>query len=112
METWQITLKEAGDRPDCKCQAHPWENEAKERHRKYALADAANSGDKAAAQELQALQEALDKTTGKRPEPLIEQSLRQAATRPRPRTKTTSSPDKPNLPATTDWHQSVFQSIN
>src|SRR5262249_23219851 len=42
--------------PNCKCQPHPWEKEATERHRRYALAAAARNGDKAAAVELHALQ--------------------------------------------------------
>src|SRR5262245_34986045 len=38
--------------PNCKCQPHPWEKEATERHRMYALAAAASNGDTAAAVEL------------------------------------------------------------
>jgi hypothetical protein len=39
----------------CKCQPDPWEAEAKDRHRGYALADAARRGSKDAQRELQAL---------------------------------------------------------
>jgi hypothetical protein len=36
----------------CKCRAHPWEEAAVDRHKAYALADAAQKGNKAAAQTL------------------------------------------------------------
>jgi hypothetical protein len=41
--------------PTCKCQPHPWEAEARERHRVYTLAAAKRQGDKAAAKELATL---------------------------------------------------------
>jgi hypothetical protein len=41
---------------DCKCRPHPWEQQAKDQHRAYALAAAKRKGDKAAAAELAALQ--------------------------------------------------------
>jgi hypothetical protein len=41
----------------CKCQPHPWEPEARERHHGYALAAAARKGSRDAARELQALRE-------------------------------------------------------
>lgn len=40
----------------CKCQPHPWETAAMERHRGYALARAAQNGDSDAARELTVLQ--------------------------------------------------------
>jgi hypothetical protein len=42
--------------PSCKCQPHPWEVEARDRHRTYALAVAVRKGSKDAAKELAALQ--------------------------------------------------------
>jgi hypothetical protein len=42
--------------PSCKCQPDPWDAEARDRHRAYALAEAARKGDRKAAAELQALQ--------------------------------------------------------
>ena len=38
----------------CKCKAHPWEKEAQDRHRQYALQQNAKKGDKRAIAELQA----------------------------------------------------------
>ena len=40
---------------NCKCSAHPWEQEAQDRHRVYALEAARQKGNKAATQELVAL---------------------------------------------------------
>ena len=48
--------------PSCKCQADPWDAEARDRHRAYALAEAARKGDRKAATELQALQAKLRET--------------------------------------------------
>jgi hypothetical protein len=42
--------------PSCKCQPHPWEAEARDRHQAYALASAARAGKKGAAKKLKALQ--------------------------------------------------------
>jgi hypothetical protein len=42
--------------PSCKCQPHPWEAAARDRHRLYALAAAAKRGNREAAKELPALQ--------------------------------------------------------
>jgi Protein of unknown function (DUF2865) len=42
--------------PSCKCQPHPWESAALNRHRAYALAAAARGGNRDAAKELRALQ--------------------------------------------------------
>ena len=41
---------------DCKCKPHPWEQQARDQHRVYALASAKRKGDKAAAAQLAALQ--------------------------------------------------------
>ncbi len=46
----------------CKCQPDPWEAASRERHRGYALAQAARQGNLAAAKELRALQEKLRQT--------------------------------------------------
>jgi hypothetical protein len=42
--------------PGCKCQPHPWEADARDRHRGYLLAAAARRGSRDAARELRALQ--------------------------------------------------------
>jgi hypothetical protein len=54
----------------CTCQPQPWEAAAQERHRGYALAQAAGKGNKDAAKELQALQ-AKQRETAKAPEPVL-----------------------------------------
>ena len=41
---------------DCKCRPHPWEQQARDQHRVYALAAAKRKGDKAAAAQLAELQ--------------------------------------------------------
>jgi len=41
---------------DCKCKPHPWEQQARDQHRVYALTSAKRKGDKAAAAQLAALQ--------------------------------------------------------
>lgn len=97
--------------PNCKCQAHPWEKEAAERHRRYALAAAARNGDKAAAVELYALEGtstlAKDKDAPAAP-----------TFRPPPANRTTRvestaiSSEKPNAPAAADWKVKVFQDHN
>jgi hypothetical protein len=54
----------------CTCQPQPWEAASQERHRGYALAQAAGKGNKDAAKELQALQ-AKQRETAKAPEPTL-----------------------------------------
>jgi hypothetical protein len=49
---------------DCKCQARPWEEQAQDRHRAYALATAKRKGDKAAAAELTALEAKMRLSSG------------------------------------------------
>jgi hypothetical protein len=79
--------------PNCKCQPHPWENEATERHRMYALA-AASNGDTAAAVE---------------PAPTIRPPPTDRPTRVR---SATTVSEKPNTPIAADWREKVFQSRN
>ena len=43
--------------PSCKCRPHPWEKEAQDRHRVYALGAAAKKGSKEAEKALQSLRE-------------------------------------------------------
>ena len=43
--------------PSCKCRPHPWEKEARDRHRVYALGAAAKKGSKEAEKELKSLQQ-------------------------------------------------------
>jgi Protein of unknown function (DUF2865) len=95
--------------PTCKCQPHPWEKEATERHRMYALASAANKGDKAAAVELSALQSALNQGE--------DREVQQAPTarppainRPTRAKSATTSSEKPNAPTAADWSEKAFQS--
>ena len=53
---------------DCKCKAHPWEQQARDQHRAYALAAAKRKGDKTAAAELARLESDMRGTTpGARP---------------------------------------------
>ena len=98
--------------PNCKCQPHPWEKEATERHRMYALAAAARKGDKAAAVELHALEsggpnQINDKDVQTHP------TIRPPATnRPTRAQSATTSSDKPNAPTAADWREKVFQSRN
>src|SRR5204863_4939044 len=47
---------------NCRCQPDPWEVAAQERHRGYALAQAAQLGDKTAGKELRTLQDKLRQT--------------------------------------------------
>jgi Protein of unknown function (DUF2865) len=54
----------------CACQPQPWEAASQERHRGYALAQAARKGNRDAAKELQALQVKL-RETAKAPEPAL-----------------------------------------
>ena len=54
----------------CTCQPQPWETASQERHRGYALAQAARKGNRDAAKELQALQ-AKVRETAKVPEPAL-----------------------------------------
>lgn len=44
----------------CKCQPHPWEKAARDRHRLYALAAAARGGDRQALKEMRSLQTAME----------------------------------------------------
>jgi hypothetical protein len=48
---------------DCKCKAHPWEQQAADQHRLYALAAAKRKGDKEAATQLTALESRMRDTT-------------------------------------------------
>src|SRR6476646_5344231 len=53
---------------DCKCKAHPWEQQARDQHRLYALTAAKRKGDKTAAAELARLESDMRGTTpGARP---------------------------------------------
>ena len=53
---------------DCKCKAHPWEQQARDQHRVYALTAAKRKGDKTAAAELARLESDMRGTTpGARP---------------------------------------------
>jgi hypothetical protein len=54
----------------CACQPQPWEAASQERHRGYALAQAASKGNRDAAKELQALQ-TKQRETAKLPEPAL-----------------------------------------
>jgi hypothetical protein len=95
--------------PTCKCQPHPWEKEATDRHRIYALASAANKGDKAAAVELSALQSALNQ--GKDREVQQAPTARPPLTnRPTRAKSATTSSEKPNAPTAADWSERAFQS--
>jgi len=92
--------------PNCKCQAHPWEKEATERHRMYALAAAASNSDKAAP----ALKQRLSHAKGagepsKRP-------IRASSTDRASRGKSASSSDRANVPVGGDWWDKLFQSRN
>jgi len=97
--------------PNCKCHAHPWEKEATERHRMYGLAAAASKGDKAAALEFYALQNALNPAKDKDAQPA-------PAFRPTAINRSTSvksatvSSEKPNTPTQADCRENVFQSRN
>jgi hypothetical protein len=98
--------------PNCKCQPHPWEKEALERHRMYQLAAAASKGDKAAAMELSALQsgglnQIKDKDMQTAP------TIRPPATnRPTRVEAATTLSEKPNPPPAADWREKVFQNHN
>jgi hypothetical protein len=97
--------------PNCKCQAHPWEKEATERHRMYALAAAASNGDKAAAAELYALQGTLSQAKDKDAQP--EPSFRPPATSRAPRAKpAVTSSERSSVPAAASWREKAFQSPN
>jgi len=97
--------------PNCKCQPHPWEKEATERHRMYALAAAASNGDMAAAVELNGLQSALNQAKDKDAQPAP--TLRPPATnRPTGVKSATIASEKPNAPIAADWREKVFQSRN
>jgi Protein of unknown function (DUF2865) len=53
---------------DCKCKAHPWEQQARDQHRVYALTAAKRKGDKTAAADLARLESEMRGTTpGARP---------------------------------------------
>jgi hypothetical protein len=49
---------------DCKCKPHPWEQQAMDQHRVYALAAAKRKGDKAAAAQLAELQAQIREPSG------------------------------------------------
>ena len=108
----------------CTCQPQPWEAASQERHRGYALAQAASKGNKDAAKELQALQ-AKQRETAKAPEPALvrepvqvvrrdgETLMRlgggepKAATEPRPE----RAPPSPQSPRSDpDWIKRAWQS--
>jgi len=95
--------------PTCKCQPHPWEKAATERHRMYALATAARNGDKAAAVELYALQSALNQGRDKevQPAPTVGPP---ATNRPTRVKSATTSSAKTNAPTAADWSEKAFQS--
>jgi Protein of unknown function (DUF2865) len=50
---------------DCKCRPHPWEQQALDQHRLYALAEAKRKGDKTAAAEFSALEASLRQASAK-----------------------------------------------
>ncbi|MBX9589403.1 MAG: DUF2865 domain-containing protein [Hyphomonadaceae bacterium] len=50
--------------PACRCQPNPWDAEARERHRMYALTAAKRKGDKEAARELDALMAKMKRNRG------------------------------------------------
>jgi hypothetical protein len=97
--------------PNCKCQAHPWEKEATERHRRYALAAAAKHGDRAAAVELSALQGTsnLPKDKDAQAAPTFRPPAANRTTRVQ---SATIASEKPNPPAASEWREKVFQSRN
>jgi hypothetical protein len=97
--------------PNCKCQAHPWEKEATERHRRYALAAAAKHGDKAAAVELSALQGTsnLPKDKDAQAAPTFRPPAANRTTRVQ---SATIASENPNPPAASEWREKVFQSRN
>src|SRR5262249_50861319 len=94
--------------PNCKCQPHPWEKEATERHRIYALAAAASNGDTAAAVELYGLQSALNRAKIR----TRNQHLRSGHQPPTTVKSATTASEKPNAPIAADWIEKVFQSRN
>jgi hypothetical protein len=98
--------------PNCKCHAHPWEKEATERHRMYALVAAASNGDKAAAEELDALHGALNQGQNKDAQPAPPTFRPPATNRPSRVKSATTSSEKPNAPAAADWREKAFQSRN
>lgn len=93
---------------NCKCHAHPWEKEATERHRMYALAVAASKGDKAAAVELQSLRGAFNQAKDKdaQPAPTVRPPASNRATSVM---SATISSEKPNAAG---WRDKVFQNRN
>jgi hypothetical protein len=94
--------------PTSKCQPHPWEKAATERHRMYALATAARNGDKAAAVELYALQSALNQGRDKevQPAPTVGPP---ATNRPTRVKSATTSSAKTNAPTAADWSERLFK---
>jgi hypothetical protein len=98
---------------NCKCQPHPWETEAAERHRVYGLAAAAASGDKEAAMELLALQ-----STSRQPSEngkvvqTERSSHRLAPTSERSKRKSRNTSDNDQRPPEHHWREMIFRSSN
>ena len=73
---------------DCKCRPHPWEQQARDQHRAYALAVAKRKGDKAAAAELAKLQAQMREPSSEaRPTKAARWSQESAATDARDQTR-------------------------
>jgi hypothetical protein len=96
--------------PNCKCQPHPWEKEAIERHRRYALAAAARNGNKAAAMELYAPQGTSNLANkDAQAAPTFRPTAANRASRVN---SATISSEKSNAPAAAEWRDEVYQGRN
>jgi hypothetical protein len=78
---------------DCKCQPHPWEDEAKDRHRAYALAAAKRKGDKATVAEQSALDAASRPGASRRSGPSVPVAEEEGPQRPLVALRRRAAPD-------------------
>jgi hypothetical protein len=104
----------------CTCQPQPWEAASQERHRGYALAQAASKGNRDAAKELQALQ-TKQRETAKLPEPALvrepvqvvrrdgETLMRLGGGDPKAATEPRPEPAPPSPRPVSDWIKRAWQ---
>ena len=87
---------------DCKCQPHPWEVEATERHRMYALTVSGNGDEEGAA------------TSSASHEPLNQTGEKEKVTpKKRPSQRPMSSkPSKNPMSGMSDWRRDIVRSQN
>jgi hypothetical protein len=125
--------------PDCKCWPHPWEKEALDRHRGYALAAAAGKGSREVETELAALRDGMknagagSEKSGRarrkahRPDAAADEkaqartssseasstrnagSLMQLGVSARPKPRSAPPPEPSSAPSGSEWRTRIFQ---